>query len=562
MSKTRRPGPNRDRQGATTAPTLAVERRTQGRQAIVILTLVLLSGLWIALSMTVFFVGPAEWDDNQYCDVAAVPRSSTWVSNRYVHIWTLRFFYLLMESRQIAAGLYSALVVVGLIWVAYFLGRRMSGPAGGLVAALLMPLYPVLLKYMTVPYCDEPMILWSGVALVCALLAGETESSRARWMAIAASGLFCFMSVKCKETGLAVVPPVLLLLWRGEGKAKVLAQWVGGILFGWVCLIFLDLIFMGDMWFSCRYSSYFPKRTPNPNPTIRAGMEYLELLTSRSFLGFSLLGAAGGLLSFRENRVVRTVAVWAFGVLVFQSLISVRYGGIQALDRYAVGVGAPLIVLAAHWIIQVWQRPRSEDRRKSVTLAVVIAVLVGLTAYGLHAHCSGDPDPKSKAWRLYFFLVPLTTVTLFAIPWLAAGRWLSRAAVVALAVMSGVLSVSGTLRYVERSEAKLKPWVQLAAELDRTGATLAHWKFPKSPRIVWRTRALSAAPPQRIQMRPVSSLDEIETDERLLTDAEWWRKPSDEQQAMLAAGWRPFVSGSDGRRTFVVCRRTAGAARN
>lgn len=540
--------------------TPSLRTNAQGRSTgfLVIVILVALSAAWLALAMTTFFVGPAEWDDNQYCDMAAMPRPNTWVPNRYVHIWTLRVFYLLMESRQTAAGLYSALTVVGLMWVAYFVGRRMNGPVCGLIAALLMPFYPVLLKYMTVPYCDEPMILWSGVALVCALLAGETQSARTRWMAVVASGLFCFMSVKCKETGLAVLPPVFLLLWRVEGKAKASAQWLGGVLLGWVCLILLDLIFMGDMWFSCRCSTYFPDRALNPNPTIRAGMEYVELLVSRPLLGFSLLGAAGALLSFRENRVVRAVAVWAFGVFVFQSLISVRYAGIQALDRYAVGVGVPLVILGAHWLVEVWRRPRSEERCKPIALAMVVAVLVGLAARGLCAHFSNEPDPEDRMWRLYFFLVPLTTIILFAVPWLTPTRWLPRAALAVLVVMSAALGVSDTLRYVKRSEGKLKPWVQLAAELDRTGATLARWKFPNSPRVIWRTRALSSTSPERIQMRSVSSLGEIESDELLITNAKWWRKPSDEQREILSAGWRPFVNGSDGKRGFVVCRRTGG----
>ena len=88
----------------------------------VYLVLVGLSLLWLGLAMKTFFVGPAEWDDNQYCGLAAVPRANTHVPNRYVHIWTLRVFYLLMSDRRTAAALYSALTVIGLMWVAYALG--------------------------------------------------------------------------------------------------------------------------------------------------------------------------------------------------------------------------------------------------------------------------------------------------------------------------------------------------------------------------------------------------------------------------------------------------------
>jgi hypothetical protein len=561
LAKTRGRDPSL-RTGAAASPISATEQPAHPHSALALLALAVLSGVWLALAMTAFFVGPAEWDDNQYCNLAAIPSPNASVPNRYVHVWTLRIFYLLMDSRRTAAGLYSALTVVGLMWVAYFVGRRMSGSGGGLLAALLMPLYPMLLKYLTVPYCDEPMTLWSGVALACALLASEMSVNRPRGLAVAAAGLGCFLSVKCKETGLAVLPAVWLLLWGCDRRAKVLTQWVAGVLLGWVGLVVLDGVFMHDPWFSCRYSTYFPPEwPPDATPTIRIGMEYVELLLSRPLLAFSLLGAAGALGSFRENRVVRAVTVWAFGVLVFQSLISCHYVGIQALDRYAVGVGAPWVILAAHGIVRLWRRPSSADGRRPVALAVVLVLLVGLTAAGLYRHVSGEPDPQNSTWRCYFFLFPLTTVTLFAVPWLTGGQWLPRLSLVTLVTLTGGLSVSDALRYVKQSEAKLKPWITLVGELDRTGARLVTWNLPGKPfnleRIGWRCRALSARPPERITVRQVSSLEDVREDEWVVTDAQWWRSPTAEQRELLSRGWRPFVSGAEGQSGFVVCRRPA-----
>jgi len=549
------------RQGDASATRINVPGGAGGVLAVVVLCLA--STVWITLGMTTFFVGPAEWDDNQYCDIASMPRPSSWVPNRYVHIWTLRTFYFLMESRPVAAGLYSALTVVGMMWIGFSVGRRMSGPGCGLIAALLMPLYPVLLKYMTVPYCDEPMILWSGVALVCALLASDAQRSGTRWTVVAACGLFCFMSVKCKETGLAVVPAVALVLWSCDHRMKVVGQWLGGVLAGCLALTLLDAVIMHDGGFMWRWSSYFPHRTPNPNPTVRTGMEYVELLSSRQFLAFSLLGVGGALLSFRENRVVRAVAVWLFAVLLFQSLISARYKGIQALDRYAVGVGVPLVILGAHWIVKLWQRSPPADDRKPVALAVVLAILVGMTVYGIGVNVASQPDPKSTAWRLYFFLVPLTTIALFAIPWLGSRRWLTRASLVVLVAMTATLSVSNTLRYTQRSEAKLEPWVKLAHGLDDSGAKLVTWKNGGKPfsknRIARRCRALSAAPPEQIEIRAVESLDEVADDEWVVTDVKWWRSSTREQQELRAHGWQPFISAVEGRSGFVVCRRVGAA---
>ena len=105
--------------------------------------LVLLTGLcaaWFAMAMGPFFVGPAEWDDNLYCDMAAVPRADASIQSRYVHIWTLRLFNGVVPSRRTAAAAYSALTVIGLMGIAFPVGRRLGGTGCGLLAAALMPL--------------------------------------------------------------------------------------------------------------------------------------------------------------------------------------------------------------------------------------------------------------------------------------------------------------------------------------------------------------------------------------------------------------------------------------
>ena len=543
-------------------------RPSRLRPMLAIVTLCVLSAVWITLAMTVLFVGPAEWDDVKYCDIAALPRADTFVPNRYVHIWTLRLFYLLVGSMRPAAGLYSALTVVGMMWVGYFVGRRMSGPGCGLIAAVLMPFYPVLLRYLTVPYSDEPMALWSGAALLCALLAGEEAPARRRWAAVVASGLFCLMAVKCKETGLAVLPAVLWLVCVRRHTGRSLAQWVGGVLLGWVGLIALDGIFMQDAWFSCRLSSYLPDRTPSPTDAkavISAGVEYVELLTTRSFLAFTLLGVGGALVSFRDNRVVRAVAIWLFGVIAFQSLIACRYKGIEALDRYCVGIGVPLVMLGAHWIVTLWRRPHGVESGRPIALTLVLAGLVGLTGYGLWTQITGGPEPTRVAWRLYFFLLPLALITLFVAGWLSASRWLARISVVVLVALAFVVSVSDAVRWMRRSEGRLSDWVELVGELERSGARLAVWDLPARPfspyRIAWRCRALSTGRPERIAVRRVSTLDEIRQDEWLVTDAKWWQERGEQRRQLLSRGWRPVMSVFERKSGFVVWRPAEGPQR-
>ena len=521
-----------------------------------VLFLVAFSAVWIALSQTTFFVGPSEWDDNAYCSGAAIPRPMPTIASRYFHVWTLRIFNLVMDTRRAAGALYPALVTIGLSWVAFFLGRRMAGLWCGLAAALLMPFYPVLLKYLTVPYCDTAMALWGGLAVLCALVAADAPTARRRTIAVLASGVFCVLSAQCKETGVATLPPVILALWACDRKLKIAALWIGGVLAGWLLLCTLDLIFMDHFWWRWHWTTYFPRKKGGGGGTssYRMNQHYVQMLLTTDFLAFTLLGVAGAAAAFRRRSAVRCVALWAFSVLLFSSLISCRFHGVQALDRYCAALGVPLVILGAYWIVHVWPRPNvngeDDHKPKPIGLAVAIAVTLGVAVYGLLTELTGGADKSTV--RYAFFMMPPAILLLFLTPWLTPGRWLPRIALVLMLAVIATLSVHSMLKYAKYKRDQLQPWVVLTEALDESGANLVKWKLPRKPfskyRIARRCRTLSTRPADTLKVREIESLDEVEQNEWIFSSPEAWSTLKDQ-------GWAPFVKGGQEGVGFVVYRR-------
>ena len=552
-------------------------RRPSGT-LLAILLLIALSIAWIALSRSVFFVGPSEWDDNAYTDVAALPREKVDIASRFIHIWTLRIFNLVMATRQSAGALYPTLVTVALSWLGFFLGRRMGGTWCGLLAALLMPFYPALLKYLTVPYCDPPMVLWGGLAVLCALAGADSKTRRWQLAAAAASGLFFLLSTQCKETGLAFLPAVIVALWGCQAKARTAVAWLGGAVAGWLLLSLLDWIFIDNFHWHWHLSTYFHRQFGDSGggggggggggkAAYRLHAHFLQfLLTSNlytgEFLMFTVLGVAGAVAGYRTHLAVRVVAIWCFSTLAFSSFMSVHFHGVNALDRYCAAMGVPLVTLSAFWAVRVWKCPTGFAERirgyLPVILALIIIITYGAAMYGLLRVELTRPGADATE-RLPFFLMPPAFVLLFVVPWLAPGRWFCRVSLVLIFFAAAALNVRTADWYMATKRNQLAPWVALTRAMDDSGASLVKWKLPRMPytnfRIGRRIRSLSRRPAPDIKVREVESLGDIRENEWIFSSPQSW-------DVLRGRGWapvlndkgRPIAGGQEGV-AFVVYRK-------
>lgn len=110
---------------------------------------------------------------------------------------------------RIVLALLGALAIV----FTYLIGRRLAGPAAGLVGAVAVAIYPALLEYQGM-FMGEPLAATLLAAAVWSLLWAH-GSSRTRWL-IPGLLLGALVLVRPEYLGISVLLAVVVLAWRRD----------------------------------------------------------------------------------------------------------------------------------------------------------------------------------------------------------------------------------------------------------------------------------------------------------------------------------------------------------
>jgi hypothetical protein len=504
---------------------------------------------WLYLGQTIFFVGPSEWDDAFYAELATGDTQHWVARNRYVHVWSLKLFYLAIDSRRTAAGLYPNIVIVALSALGFIWGRKLAGIACGLLAAALIPIHLVFLKWITVPYVDPTLALWTTSALLTALLAAQAQTRRSELLWAWCSGVACYFTIESKETGLAVVPVLLVTLLATPHKRRVLVTTLTGFFSGWLVLRGVDAVFSSKnwLWWSSDWNHYFgsePGLKPSKTSPLIERMQsnYVQQLTQRGHLPFTLLGLAGAAYGFRKNLAVRSLALWTFSTLVFSSMIACKSPGIFADERYIASFAPALVILSSYWVTHIWRESR-KIKWSEFSIGAPLLIFATLPAiYALGVITFGQPTRSTI--RAVFFIVTLSQVGLFMVPWLSSCRWLPRIAFVLLAALTTLNNVQEARAHIAVTRNHLEPWLRLTKLLDKGNINLARWRLPKRPYATYRVRfrlvSLSRRPSQEISVRNIRDLSERENNE-------WIFSLGENNPALQKLGWIRVISAATGR---------------
>ena len=124
---------------------------------------------------------------------------------------------LLMATAHIVAGSngeYYVMPIAGaiLIWITYLLGKRVSTPWGGLLAASLVASSPPFLMWVVMPMSDVPVTTCWTLAMLCALSAGLPSA--------AAAGAATALAILIRPNLVPLAPVVAFLVWRGASIGR------------------------------------------------------------------------------------------------------------------------------------------------------------------------------------------------------------------------------------------------------------------------------------------------------------------------------------------------------
>lgn len=482
-------------------------------------------GLLFRCAMGSLFVGPSEWDDTMYAE-RAITTSWAWdVRNRYIHVWAIRITDMLVDSHRVAAACWGTLCVCGLAALSYFAGTRIGGVCCGLLAMLLVVLFPPMLKYLSVPHVDFSMALFSMLSVLAAVAAAESRRASVSRAAAMISGLSCFLALKSKETALVIPPLVLYVLFSARrSRLQVYAVWFAGLLIGFALLHGLEEMFEAEH-ASSDPTIYFarPPETSAPRavPKVRSwNAELLAELSRPQFAGFTCLGLAGLARKARSDPWVRALGLWCLGVLAFTALVSWRSSNIDAQDRYLIAVGAALAPLAASQVMTLWRAPSSREFAPLLWLIPLLLALVGPAIWGLWGTYS-DAASESQA-RAVRFVVPLAMLMLFLTAWLTTQKLVSAPAAMVLLGMSALVSIGLARDHRAEKTLELQPWIELSRLVDNEPVpriAVLQGRTYRANRLRWRLRVLSRHRELALQLRDIGSPDDIAAGEWVFVGA-------------------------------------------
>jgi 4-amino-4-deoxy-L-arabinose transferase-like glycosyltransferase len=158
----------------------------------------------------------------------------TYLDKPAVYFWLVAGSFRLWGINEWAARLPSALLALGTMLLAWYLGRRMFGDSAGLRAGIIFATTPLAIALSRLVIFDMTLAFLVTVALVCFWFARESNFKRA-WLDVA---MFAAMGVATITKGpVGFLLPLLTILafaaLRGEVRQLKRLRW------GWGILVFL-----------------------------------------------------------------------------------------------------------------------------------------------------------------------------------------------------------------------------------------------------------------------------------------------------------------------------------
>lgn len=337
--------------------------------------------LALALALRLLcFVGVTSGDAPNYSELAVhpVPGGSFNLDHgsagpRLGLILPTRLAYRIFGPGEVAAALYPFLCSLGCVGLAWWLGRAILGPLGGLLAGGLVAICPWQLPYASVLGPDIPMGFWLAAA---ATVLWHVPSRGGRGGLLSAmAGVSLGFAVVTWEGALALTPLGLVVVW-GRGARGIRAWRVMAFLLGILAGLWLpaphgELFGVLRQYLFGDYLARRPERVEDyrnylwelgvssPWHRWREGLGMLVPGDHRfqAFGGIATAGILAGLFALRCAGPLRWVAVWGLGyalfLLVAASPRSPTCPVLVAHARYLQPVLVPLSILATWALIRL-----------------------------------------------------------------------------------------------------------------------------------------------------------------------------------------------------------------
>ena len=307
--------------------------------------------------LAALFASPVELypDEAQYW---LWSRTLHWgyVSKPPLIAWLIRLTTAIGGDGEPWVRLSAPLAHAGAMLALYPVGRRLYGPAAGLLAAVFYGLMPAVQISSLFIATDAPLMLFLALALwaYVALLDAGDDAGRRRWIAVALGAVLGLAFLAKYAAIFLVLGAVLHALIDREARQA----WRGGVLVvtAGVLLAVLgpNLIWLASHHFATVAhtaevnAQWSPARLVNPGKLIEFELDQLGVLGPVPLIalvgGAIVLGRKGRLE--RADRMLLCLAAPALVLVSLQALLS------RAHAHWAAAAYLPGAVLAAAWLVR------------------------------------------------------------------------------------------------------------------------------------------------------------------------------------------------------------------
>lgn len=285
-----------------------------------------------------------------------------------LQFWILGRSFSLFGFNDFAARFPSALMGLGLVFMAWEIGRRTVGETAGLTGACLLLATNTVLQNLRRCMLEVPTAFWVTMFFLVFLWAGS-RPRRLVWLSIPLAGAFLTKSV----VGLVPIGILGLILLRRELRPAGWPWAVVGVALGLV---------LGATWtvhqgitqgWDTMEVHYFHEvgRVAAPSPWWEYPIAY-PWITIRWFQPVAIPGLIGAIWVWRSDRWsprARVLSLWVLGWLLIASFSSARY------SRYVWPIVVPLALLAGA-MVTVWSARLARTIRVAVPVLLILGGLI------------------------------------------------------------------------------------------------------------------------------------------------------------------------------------------
>ena len=376
-----------------------------------------------------FIEGPSYFgDDTTYTYYANQVLHGTFAENtdvfslRLLSIYPVALFYLLFGVGKLSTAGWAIATFLGSIAVAFYIGKEIYNDYVGVLSALFMSFFPLLVILSGTPSPDIPEAFFIGLAIL-ALILGQKRNSRAWFfvggVAIIASFLatpssaYLFVAIflyliielarkKLKIDGTSlhfiyglIIAGILLLAYNylTTGNALItittttsVYSTVGTPVEG--VLINTDLHYYFNEIFSYHIIAVLKSALANHNFGIRYLWQHIYVVNynEEGFFFYAAVVCAAYLLLVREKRAYIPLLWLTVGFLalefgpIYVSLVPFKYVLTNRLTRYLTVIIIPTVMITAMALVNICERAHKSGKDYLMVFPVLLALFLIATA--------------------------------------------------------------------------------------------------------------------------------------------------------------------------------------